>query len=145
MIVARIDGFLIPEDLRYDVENHVWVKELDDGTVLVGLDDVGQHLARRIVFVKPQPPGTYVRKGEAVAMLESVKWVGPLPSPVNATIVEINEEVVRRPVLINRNPYNAWIARLRPDDLAEVRRLPTGEDALRLQLEDIRRRGVKKG
>ncbi|RLG86018.1 MAG: glycine cleavage system protein H [Thermoprotei archaeon] len=143
--MARIEGFEIPEDLYYDVENHVWAKPLEDGTVLLGLDDVGQYLARRIVFVKPQPPGTYVKRGEPVAMLESVKWVGPLPAPFNATVLEANPEVVRRPVLINREPYRAWIARVRPENPEDLRALPTGERALELQRTDIAKRGVRKG
>jgi len=143
--VAIIEGFEIREDLYYDVDNHVWVKVVDS-EVLIGLDDVGQYLARRIVFVKPKPPGTFVKKGEPVAMLESVKWVGPLPSPLDGTIVEINQDVIRRPVLINRDPYGSWIARLRPSNLEEgLKGLVTGSEALKRMEEDIRRRGVKKG
>ncbi len=143
--MAIIEGFEIREDLYYDVDNHVWVKVVDS-EVLIGLDDVGQYLARRIVFVKPKPPGTFVKKGEPVAMLESVKWVGPLPSPLDGTIVEINQDVIRRPVLINRDPYGSWIARLRPSNLEEgLKGLVTGSEALKRMEEDIRRRGVKKG
>ncbi len=140
-----VEGFEVREDLYYDVENHVWVKPVN-GEVLVGLDDVGQYLARRIVFVKPKPPGSVVRKGEPVAMLESVKWVGPLPSPMNGVVVEVNQEVVRRPMLINRKPYEAWIVKLRPENLEEsLRELVTGNEAVEKMREDIVRRGVKKG
>jgi len=142
--LAQIEGFEIPEDLYYDVENHVWVK-LVDGEALVGLDDVGQYLARRIVFVKPKPPGTHVPRGEALAMLESVKWVGPLPAPLTCTIVEVNQQVLKRPVLINQRPYEAWIVKIRPEKLEEeLKLLVTGSQALEKQREDILRRGVKR-
>jgi len=140
-----VEGFEIREDLYYDVENHVWVK-LVNGEALVGLDDVGQYLARRIVFVKPKPPGTHVPRGEALAMLESVKWVGPLPAPLTCTVVEVNQEVVKRPFMINRRPYEAWIVKVRPEKLEEeLRLLVTGEEAVKRQREDIARRGIKRG
>ncbi len=142
--MVRIEGFEIPEDLYYDVENHVWVK-LVEGIALIGLDDVGQFLARRIVFVKPRPPGTAVSRGEPVAMLESVKWVGPLPSPLTGTVVEVNQDVIRRPMLINQKPYEAWVVKLRPEKLdEELKLLVTGGEALEKQREDILRRGVKR-
>ncbi|NPA96346.1 MAG: glycine cleavage system protein H [Crenarchaeota archaeon] len=143
--MAIIEGFEIREDLYYDVENHVWVKVVDS-EILVGLDDVGQYLARRIVFIKPKPPGTAVKKGEPVAMLESVKWVGPLPAPMDGTVVDVNQEVIRRPLLVNRKPYDAWIVKMRPSNLEEgLRSLVTGEEALKRIEEDIKRRGVRKG
>ncbi len=142
--MARIEGFEIPEDLYYDVENHVWVK-LVEGVALIGLDDVGQFLARRIVFVKPRPPGTAVNRGDPVAMLESVKWVGPLPSPLTGSVVEVNQDVVKRPMLINQRPYEAWVVKLRPEKLdEELKLLVTGSEALEKQREDILRRGVKR-
>ncbi len=143
--MAIIEGFEIREDLYYDVENHVWVRVINS-EVLVGLDDVGQYLARRIVFVKPKPPGSAVKKGEPIAMLESVKWVGPLPSPMDGVIVEVNQEVIKRPVMINRKPYEAWIAKLRPTNLSEaLKELVTGNQAIEKMKEDIARRGAKKG
>lgn len=142
--MVKIEGFEIPEDLYYDVENHVWVKIVNDAA-MIGLDDVGQFLARRIVFVKPRPPGTAVNRGEAVAMLESVKWVGPLPSPLTGTVIEVNDQVVRRPMTINHRPYEAWIVKLRPTKLSEeLQFLVTGSVAIEKQREDILRRGLKR-
>ncbi len=144
--MAVIQGFNVPEDLYYDVENHVWVKLLEDGTALVGLDDVGQYLARRLVFIKPKPPRTRVARGEPLAMLESVKWVGPLPSPLTCVVLEYNQDVVKRPSLINKDPYGSWIAKIKPEKLEEeIKLLVTGEEAIRKMEEDIRRRGVRKG
>jgi len=145
-MVVVVEGFEIREELYYDVENHVWVKPVSNEEVLLGLDDVGQYLARRIVFVKPRPPGSAVKRGEPVAMLESVKWVGPLPSPMDGVVTEINQEVVKRPSLINRRPYEAWIVKLRSSNVEEgLRNLVTGEEAIEKIREDIKRRGVKKG
>ena len=142
--MTNIEGFEIPEDLYYDVENHVWVKIVDN-FVLVGLDDVGQYLARRIVFIKPKPPGSAISKGEPIAIIESVKWVGPIPSPLTGTVIEINQEVLRRPALINQKPYDAWIAKLRPEKLSEeIKYLVTGNDAIEKQHQDIIKRKVRK-
>jgi len=144
--MVQVLGFEIPEDLYYDVKNHVWLKILDDGNVRIGLDDVGQALAKRILFVRLRRKGAKIAKGKAIATLESAKWVGPVPSPVSGVIVEVNEELRRKPSLINEEPYGkGWIAVIKPDNLDEdIKDLVTGEEALKLQEEDIKKRGVTK-
>lgn len=145
-VMAKIHGFDIPEDLYYDVKNHIWVKILGNGTVKIGLDDVGQTLAKKILFVRIRKPGARIPKGKALAVLESAKWTGPLPSPLSGEIVAVNEEIKRRPKLINEDPYgNGWIVILKPEKLEEeLKTLVTGEEALKAQEKDILERGVRK-
>jgi len=144
--MANVRGFNIPEDLHYDVKNHVWAKVLEDGTVKIGLDDVGQTLAKKILFVRIRKPGTKVPKGKALAVLESAKWTGPVPSPLSGEIVAVNEEIKKKPKLINEDPYgDGWIIILKPEKLKEdLKTLVTGEEALKAQEKDILERGIKK-
>ncbi len=141
--MGNVRGFEIPENLYYDVKNHVWVK-IVNGEALVGLDDVGQFLARRIVFVRPKPPGSHVKKGDPLVMIESVKWVGVLPSPLTGTVAGVNQEVMRKPLLVNQKPYESWIVKLKPEKIEEeLKSLVTGQKALEEQEKDMDRRGIK--
>ena len=60
---------------------------------------------------------TQIRAGRHVATLESGKWVGGVPVPFGALVVERNEAVLADPHLVNVDPYGkGWIARLHPDE-----------------------------
>lgn len=121
----------LPADLYYLVERHVWARPEGD-TVIVGMTDVAQHLAKTIISVTLKAAGKPVKKGRNLATVESGKWVGPVPAPVAGGIVEVNEALVARPSLINSDPYGAgWVARLRPDDWdAESADLVTGPEGI---------------
>lgn len=121
----------IPEDLYYLIEKHVWVS-YDGELVTVGMTDVAQHLAARFLSVNAKKIGKMVKKGRSVATVESSKWVGPVPSPVQGEVVEVNDAVIATPTLINDDPYgDGWIARLRPEDWAtDSADLVTGADGL---------------
>ena len=106
----------IPEDLYYLVEKHVWARH-EGETVVVGLSDVAQNLAKTIISVALKDPGRTVRKGKSLATVESGKWVGPVPSPVTGEIVEVNEALRSAPATLNADPYGAgWVARIRCED-----------------------------
>jgi glycine cleavage system H protein len=77
-------------------------------------------------------PGTQIRAGRHVATLESGKWVGGIPVPFGALVVERNEAVLADPHLVNVDPYGeGWIARLRVDDPGSaLAGLATGEPAI---------------
>jgi glycine cleavage system H protein len=116
--VSQVRNCNIPEDLYYVVEKHVWAR-YDGELVTVGMTDVAQHLAHTFLSVTAKAPGRTVKKAKSLATVESSKWVGPVPSPVEGEVVEINAAVVAQPTTINRDPYGeGWIARLRPNDWA---------------------------
>ena len=125
-------GCVIPKDLYYDVENQVWLRVNGDGTVTLGLTDVGQTRAGRLLHVRIKSVGTKVKKGRPVATLESGKWAGPVPALVEGEVVEVNGRVLRDPSFINVDPYGeAWIVRLKPSDLRrDLEGLFKGEEAL---------------
>ncbi|MCS7262983.1 MAG: glycine cleavage system protein H [Aquificaceae bacterium] len=138
-------GCRIPEDLYYDIENQVWYKVEEEGTVRVGATDVGQTRAGRMVNVRIKPPGKHVPKGKPIASLESGKWTGPVPAVVEGEVLERNEELFDKPDLINDDPYGrGWIARIKPYNLArDLKELLTGQEALSKMKEYIDREGVE--
>ncbi len=138
-------GCRIPKELYYDIENQVWYRLEEDGTVRVGATDIGQTRAGRMVNVRIKPLGKHVPKGKPIASLESGKWTGPVPAVIEGEIVERNERLFDQPDLINDDPYGeGWIARLKPTNLErDLRDLLTGETALQKMKEYIEGEGVE--
>lgn len=126
--MAVVKNCNLPDDLYYLVERHVWARPEGD-LVTVGMTDVAQNLAKTIISVTLKAAGKPVKKGRNVATVESGKWVGPVPAPVNGEIVAINESLVGTPSLINTDPYGeGWVATIRPTDWeADSADLVTGE------------------
>jgi glycine cleavage system H protein len=129
--VASVNNCNVPEDLYYLVERHVWARP-EDGRVTVGLTDVAQNLAKNVLSVTVKAVGKQVKKGRSLATVESSKWVGPVPCPVGGEVVEVNEEVVSRPTLLNEDPYGqGWIVRIAPADWeGESTDLVTGPEGI---------------
>ena len=101
-----------PEELKYS-KSHEWVKEEDDGTVLIGLTDYAQKELGDLVFVNLPEEGDEVTAGEAFGDVESVKAVSDVFSPVTGEVAEINEELLDAPESINAAPYGAWFIRVK--------------------------------
>lgn len=111
-------GCVIPDDLLYDVETHVWVR-LSGGTAVLGMTDVGQTMGGRVVQVSWKKTGRSYARGRSLAVVESAKWVGPFPTPLSAELLEVNETAFAADIAVaNRDPYGAgWLARIRPSAL----------------------------
>ncbi len=101
----------IPEELKY-TKSHEWVKEEEDGTVLVGLTDYAQSELSDLVFVNLPEVGDEVEAGETFADVESVKAASDVYSPVSGTVAQINEELLDAPEKINEDPYGAWLIKV---------------------------------
>src|SRR5437867_5382019 len=127
----EIEHCNFPDNLLYDTENNTWVNLSKTGEVLVGITSLLASLAGRLVQLKPKPVGSTIIKGTSLGTLESQKFVGPIPSPLTGVILEINEQVVQNPKILNDAPYSeGWIARLMPSRLdSETPILSSTQDA----------------
>lgn len=113
MARARMCEF--PDDLYYDVELDVWAKRLEDGMIVLGMTDPAQTRAGKVLHIRARV-GRSVSAGKACASIESAKWVGAFPTPLDGTIVEANPVVLADPNTVNRDPYgDGWIVKLVPD------------------------------
>ena len=118
--MVEIKGINLPHDLYY-TDQHLWVK-LEDGKARIGMDDMGQKLAGRIVFIRFVGVGKEVKKGEYFGSLESGKWVGRLASPVGGTIAEVNNELKTNARLVNNHPYGyGWLMLVKPSSQEKLR------------------------
>lgn len=116
----EFNGCEFRSELYYDDEYQIWARREDDGTLTVGMTDISQSIAGKILHVRVRRPGTRRPPGKPVATIESGKWAGPVPNIFDCVIVEANEEVLEDPNLLNIEPYEAWIARVDATDGAEV-------------------------
>ena len=126
--MVKIDGNEFPEDLYYHRE-HMWVR-VEDGKVRLGYNDWAQEAAGKLVNLNTRRVGRSVKAGKTLGTVESGKWVGPLRTPVSGKIVEINDEVLKNPSIINEDPYGrGWIAVIEAEDLeTELNELIKGSD-----------------
>jgi glycine cleavage system H protein len=117
-----VRGCQFSDELLYDVENHIWVQEVADGNLKLGMTSVAVAMAGQLVAFTPKKVGRSVKAGKSCATIESGKWVGPAKSLAAGEIVEINEEMVETPSLANDDPYGrGWLVILQPEDWGSVK------------------------
>lgn len=117
-----VRGCPLPDDLLYDVENHIWFKEQDDGTVKLGMTTIATAMAGKLVAFTPKKVGRKVDAGKSCATVESGKWVGPAKSAAGGEVAQVNDALVNTPALANDDPYGAgWMVIIKPDDWAAVK------------------------
>ncbi|HQA06555.1 MAG TPA: glycine cleavage system protein GcvH [Syntrophomonadaceae bacterium] len=116
----------VPTNLLYTNE-HEWLKVEGDRAIL-GITDFAQEHLGDIVFVELPELDAQVANGEAVAVVESVKAVASVYTPVSGKVMEINESLEDSPELLNQEPYEQFIAIIEMDDPSEVEELMTPEE-----------------
>lgn len=108
-----------PNDLKYTA-SHEWVKTEADGSITVGITDHAQELLGDMVFVEAPEVGRKLKAKEECAVVESVKAAADVYAPVSGTVTAANGELDGTPEAINREPYGAWIFKMKPDNAADV-------------------------
>lgn len=127
--MAEYRGFRVPEELAYDLGYHVWVR-VEGDVVVVGATDPAQASAGEIIHLSIKKPGTRLQRGAILATLESAKYMGPMRCPVTGTVESVNPALAKTPTLLNEDAYANWVARIKPEKLAEELALLTaGPDA----------------
>ena len=113
----------------YYTKEHEWAKKLGDGRVAIGVDDYAQSQLHEIVYVELPEVDAEVAQGGALGAVESVKAVSDVYAPVGGKVVEVNEELLDSPELINDDPYGeGWIAKIEPSGLdADLAKLMDAE------------------
>ncbi|MFE6745187.1 glycine cleavage system protein GcvH [Kitasatospora purpeofusca] len=109
----------IPAGLRF-AESHEWARLEKDGTVTVGISDHAQKALGDVVLVELAEVGKTFAAGEAAGVIESVKAASDFYAPVGGKVIAVNEELADSPELVNDEPYEAWILKLKPSDKAEL-------------------------
>jgi glycine cleavage system H protein len=116
-----------PEECLY-TKQHEWVRVNGDQAI-VGITDYAQKELGDVVFVELPKVGDNFDTNEPFGSVESVKAVSEVFCPLAGEILEINQELVDSPELVNSDPYgDAWFLRLKITNLEEVKDLLNAEE-----------------
>jgi len=115
-----------PDSYRYS-KTHDWVSVRDD-LATIGITDYAQSQLGEVVHLELPEVGSAVVTGEIFGAVDSVKAVSDLISPVSGEVVEINEDLIESPEMINEDPHTSgWMIIVRLDDPSEVDTLMTAD------------------
>lgn len=111
----------IPDGLLYS-EEHEYLKPTDtEGEYLVGITDYAQGELGDIVYVEFPSAGDTFDRMDSFGVIEAVKAVNDLYSPVSAEVLEVNQSLQDDPSLVNSDPYgDGWMIRVRVLDESEL-------------------------
>jgi len=111
-----------PSGLHYSPE-HEWLK-VENGIATLGITDYAQDSLGDVVFVELPPVGRTLAEGEAFGVVESVKAVSDVYSPIAGEIIEVNESLESSPEAINAAPYGTgWLLKLRVSGTPDTTKL----------------------
>ena len=117
------DKLNAPDHLKYNKLDE-WVKvEADVATM--GITDYAQNQLSDIVFAEIKVSvGDILERGKLFAVVESVKASSDIASPLSGNVLEINDEILSSPELINSDPYNrAWLFKMHISKPVELKDL----------------------
>jgi glycine cleavage system H protein len=116
-----------PDDLKYTTE-HEWLKATGN-KARVGITDYAQDELGDVVNVELPPVGRVLRQFRPFGVVESVKAVQDLNSPVSGTVAAINENLRDSPELVNQDPYGAgWMIEVDLEVPAQLDQLMNATD-----------------
>ena len=112
-----------PTDRLYS-KDHEWLKNEGDGAATVGITDYAQEMLTDIVFVELPEIGKKIKRGETMAVVESVKSVSEVYAPASGEIIKTNKILEETPELINKDAFGeGWIAKIKLADASELKAL----------------------
>jgi glycine cleavage system H protein len=115
----------IPANLKYTKE-HEWAL-VEGDTVTVGITDFAQSALGDIVFLEVPDVGSELKLGNTFGVVESIKSVSDLYSPVSGEVVAKNSDLEGSPEKINSDAYGSWLIKVKVKNTAELNNLLTAE------------------
>jgi glycine cleavage system H protein len=113
---------MVPPGLRY-TKDHEWLR-LEGDEATVGITSYAADQLGDIVFVELPEVGRELAQFAAFGVVESVKAVSDLFSPVSGEVIGRNDELAGRPEVVNSDPFGeGWMLRIRVADPAQVEAL----------------------
>jgi len=111
-----------PEDLLY-ADTHEWVRD-ERGKVTIGVTDYAQSQLKDVVYVDLPEVGSEFEKGDSIGVVESVKTVADIYTPVTGKVTEANFALKDHPEFINEDPYGkGWVIKMEIQDRGELKGL----------------------
>jgi len=118
---------MYPDEYFY-TKDHEWVK-IEKQTGTVGITDFAQKQLGDVVYVELPQKGSKLEFHQSMGVIESVKAVSDIYSPVSGEVEEINQELNDNPELVNEDPHGkGWIIKMKIKDETEVEKLMSASD-----------------
>ena len=106
------------ENLKY-LKSHEWIR-MEGKVGVIGITDYAQDSLGAIVYVELGDVGTEIKQFSEFGAVESVKAASDIFAPVSGKIIEVNQEVVDSPELINEDAYQNWLIKVEIEDEKEL-------------------------
>ncbi|RYZ94869.1 MAG: glycine cleavage system protein GcvH [Proteobacteria bacterium] len=117
----------IPATLKY-TKDHEWA-QIEGNVATIGITHHAQDALGEVVFVELPAQGRELKKGDTFGVVESIKAVSDLYSPLTGKVLEVNKALTDEPGHANTDPYgNAWMIKLELSDSSETAELLAAED-----------------
>jgi glycine cleavage system H protein len=115
-----------PAGLLYSKE-HEWVK-MDGQVATIGITDYAQTSLGDIVFVELPRVGATLTQFDNIGVIESVKAVSDIYTPIGGEVTEVNTSLDNDPSLLNKEPFEGgWLFKVKVTDVNETNNLLSPE------------------
>jgi glycine cleavage system H protein len=104
-----------PTNYRYTKE-HEWAELLSDNQVRVGITDHAQSSLGDIVYLDLPKTGRELKSHDVFGVVESIKAVSDLYSPLSGKVVQSNTDLINDPGKINSNAHGEWMLVIEASD-----------------------------
>ena len=109
-------------------ESHEWIKKLSGDEALIGITEFAAEQLGSIVFVDLPEVEDTIEKESEFGAVESVKAASDLIAPVSGEVIEMNEDLVGEPELVNEDAFGAWFIKVKLSNPEELNDLLSPEE-----------------
>ena len=109
---------MYPADVKY-TRDHEWIRVVGV-TAEIGITDFAQKQLGDVVYVELPEVGQVVKAGQSFGSIESVKAVSELFAPMSGEVTEVNSHLKDHPEVVNSNPHDTWMIKVRLSSPADV-------------------------
>ena len=126
-IPTIVNGFHVPQNLLFHI-GHTWALSESPNLVRVGMDDFAAKLFGKVVQMTLPQRGQWVRQGQKIAAMERDGAAYEMLSPIEGTVTDVNDDVLKQPDLARTDPYGeGWLLKVNaPDPKTSFRNLLGG-------------------
>ncbi len=118
---------MYPKEYRYS-KDHEWVK-VEGDTATIGITEFAQKQLGDVVYVELPAVGKTLDVHQTIGVIESVKAVSDVYSPLAGEVLAVNEDLNNSPETLNQDPHGkGWIVRLRLKNKGDLEALMTDVD-----------------
>ncbi|SHE27986.1 MULTISPECIES: glycine cleavage system protein GcvH [Thermoanaerobacter] len=118
------------EGLYYS-KDHVWLK-IEGDKAYIGITDYAQDSVGDIEYIELPEVETEFTAGDVLGVLESAKAASDVYIPVDGKVVEVNNNILDDPSLVNSDPYDSWLVLVELKNKSQVENLMTAEEYKKL-------------